>query len=646
MTIARFKDFPRPTRFRDLDDAQRWADNLWEALQQEQMERARDFDILELDNVGWEDVRAFGTDANNRQDGLANAISHIGSTKTALLITNQQDVTDNATIPATMTLRFKQGGSLNISSGKTVTINGQVEAGLYQIFQGSGTVSFGAGAVECVNIEWWGAVPNDTVDCLASFTSAYASLSSGVIELQSGTYKISAGFDHNKNDIILRGKGRYSTFIKNYTADVTLTIGKASGSLSRFEVEKLCLQGNGTATNAIHFKQCKYGAARDLFIEGHEASACVFQDVVHIDLDDNWIYGPDKTTAGIYGFEIKRVVANNTTVRSTNNYISRFYRAVHMEDYSMVGFNSLGDVYEDVYDCVYLGTSLYDINFYGVYTGVFTNKAFIVKTGRLSIINPQEMTYDDIDESGLPGADLERQDRFYMLPHWPFESYTAATDKSTHRLGQIVQHPRGIVEFGKQSRARQYKNTEQIIPTATYVRVLFDAGNYDSQDEFDISVTSGTADATEANKLHDADGGFTASIVGATIWNTTDNTYTTISGFVDSGELNLTDDIMVSGETYKIYFSTFTAIRAGYYQVVGAIRWKSAVTGPHIYIYVNGSAVASFVDSADTQTQKVSDIIYLAADDYIDIRVYQGTGASKTIDNGASKSYFSIHKLS
>ncbi len=64
---------------------------------------------------------------------------------------------------------------------------------------------------------------------------------------------------------------------------------------------------------------------------------------------------------------------------------------------------------------------------------------------------------------------------------------------------------------------------------------------------------AGTADATEANKLHDADGGFTANDVGRWLHNTTDDTWTTVSGFVDSGELDLTDDIMADTEDYIIY---------------------------------------------------------------------------------------------
>ena len=71
---------------------------------------------------------------------------------------------------------------------------------------------------------------------------------------------------------------------------------------------------------------------------------------------------------------------------------------------------------------------------------------------------------------------------------------------------------------------------------------------------FDTSeVDSGTADATEAFRLHDADAGFSANDKGKTVHNTTDDTYTYVSAFVDSDELILDDDIMVDTETYQLY---------------------------------------------------------------------------------------------
>ena len=82
---------------------------------------------------------------------------------------------------------------------------------------------------------------------------------------------------------------------------------------------------------------------------------------------------------------------------------------------------------------------------------------------------------------------------------------------------------------------------------------------------------SGTADATEAFKLHDADGGFAATDVAKRVHNTTDDTYTEVTAFVDAGELTLRDDIFVSGENYDLdIFSYWYYNGSAWVEVLGS----------------------------------------------------------------------------
>ena len=106
------------------------------------------------------DVRAYAS--------FSSAIDALGASPKTLLIPNQQNITANKTVPSNVTLYFLQGGSLTISHGVTVTINGHVDAGLYQIFSwtGTGEVVFGAGAVKEVYPEWWGAKPDASTDII------------------------------------------------------------------------------------------------------------------------------------------------------------------------------------------------------------------------------------------------------------------------------------------------------------------------------------------------------------------------------------------------------------------------------------------------------------------------------------------------
>lgn len=85
------------------------------------------------------------------------AILAIGATEATLLITSSFMVTANAVVPPTMQLLFLRGGSLN-NGTKTVTINGHISAGFFQIFDGTGAITFGANTIKEVYPEWWGAV--------------------------------------------------------------------------------------------------------------------------------------------------------------------------------------------------------------------------------------------------------------------------------------------------------------------------------------------------------------------------------------------------------------------------------------------------------------------------------------------------------
>ena len=84
------------------------------------------------------------------------AITAIGATEATLLVTETETCDANFTVPATMMVEFERGGSFAISNGITVTFNGQIDAGLWEIFTytGTGTLNFGTKILE-VYPEWW-----------------------------------------------------------------------------------------------------------------------------------------------------------------------------------------------------------------------------------------------------------------------------------------------------------------------------------------------------------------------------------------------------------------------------------------------------------------------------------------------------------
>jgi hypothetical protein len=104
---------------------------------------------ITLHKVGTEvDVAAAYGQGSPGFTALQNAINNIGSNPaTIVLCPGTWSITGNLTIPSTMTLHCPRGVTISVSAGVTLTINGDINAGPYQIFSGSGTVTYGAGVV-------------------------------------------------------------------------------------------------------------------------------------------------------------------------------------------------------------------------------------------------------------------------------------------------------------------------------------------------------------------------------------------------------------------------------------------------------------------------------------------------------------------
>ena len=92
------------------------------------------------------DVRAYSS--------INAAVSNIGSAKKTLLIPDTQTLTGNLTVPSNIAMRVLNSGKID-TAGYTLTINGPVEAALYQVFDSNGSVTFGAGANKQILAHWF-----------------------------------------------------------------------------------------------------------------------------------------------------------------------------------------------------------------------------------------------------------------------------------------------------------------------------------------------------------------------------------------------------------------------------------------------------------------------------------------------------------
>lgn len=130
------------------------------------------------------------------------AVTAIGSNPATLRVpAGTYAITSNLTIPANICLRVERGAVFSVGDGVTLTINGPLQAGLYQAFSctGTGKVVFGSGAVQDLYPEWWG----DTTGADASgplqaaltcaSNSGNTSANYLTVRLSGATYKILSG---------------------------------------------------------------------------------------------------------------------------------------------------------------------------------------------------------------------------------------------------------------------------------------------------------------------------------------------------------------------------------------------------------------------------------------------------------------------
>jgi len=116
---------------------------------------------------------------------LSEALATIGSSHITLTIpAGSVSITSNTTIPANIDLRILEGAKFDVATGVTLTINGPIEAGPYQIFSwaGTGALNLKDSPTKRCFFQWWGAQAEaywssfDSYNNSAVLAKAFASL--------------------------------------------------------------------------------------------------------------------------------------------------------------------------------------------------------------------------------------------------------------------------------------------------------------------------------------------------------------------------------------------------------------------------------------------------------------------------------------
>lgn len=250
---------------------------------------------------------------------LAAVITALGARESTLTIYKQYAVTDNLTVPANITLKFLQGGSLTITAAKTVTINGRVEAGLFQVFEGAGAVSFGVGSLKEAYSEWWGI---DGVADEVQINKAINSFAtSGNVKLLATTYLIAAAIVPTTK-VNLIGAGIDNTIIEQ-TEEIDLINIGISVLAEYITIRGIKLVGkNGTAVGIEIGDNAENIIVEDVYCTTAEFGFVTFGTNVTFKNCEAYNNGNDTTTDGD-GFVADDASKNTFFINCEASYHSR-----------------------------------------------------------------------------------------------------------------------------------------------------------------------------------------------------------------------------------------------------------------------------------------------------------------------------------
>jgi len=221
-------------------------------------------------------------------------------------------VSTDVTIPAHVTVRFNQGSILSINSGKTLTVEGAIEAPRSTIFTGAGAVAFTLGSRQAkVYPQWWGGIADYGTGNTDNGPPIGKAINSGArrIVLTGGEWGIGSPVTINVPNWILEGDSRVYTDVLPLATDIHV----GSGANAMFV-------NSNNATNAI-IQRIRFTSAiafTGWVIWAEEAvqgGQCLFSTIIR----DNWISMGTGSTGFFHGglndsFFVDNDIENTRTV--------------------------------------------------------------------------------------------------------------------------------------------------------------------------------------------------------------------------------------------------------------------------------------------------------------------------------------------
>ena len=268
----------------------------------------------------WDTLSSYSDAGNGR---LSAAITALGATTTTLVMDTADTVGVNVTVPANVHLFFLKGGILTIATTKTLTINGAMTSGPYQVFSltGTGKVYLGPGHVAYP--QWWGAVVDGATNDYTAINEALTSFSNisgrgeGRVVLTRGIFKYGTTLSIPVG-VTFEGDSEADTILWYSGTGTAIESGGHYSTIKKFTLTSLdpatvnwmtlTLAGTGTGQTGIRLQH------------------------VNVKVEDVVISYFNKSTAGSEGIAIKTDGGNAFSNSIENCYLRYNFGGIELAD--------------------------------------------------------------------------------------------------------------------------------------------------------------------------------------------------------------------------------------------------------------------------------------------------------------------------
>ena len=184
---------------------------------------------------------------------LQAALAAAGSSQATLrLLPGNRVIPEDLVFPKNITLVFERGAIFSLGRGVKVTINGEIEAGFYQIFSGPGRVD-GNLMARFIYPQWWGAQGDGAADDYEAIIAAAHAARGKVLYFKHGTYLTSQMLVLPEQIFVDADPGTVIKASKSMPAVMTADVGmKPNYGAQQFSLKNLRIDGNRLADNCIY----------------------------------------------------------------------------------------------------------------------------------------------------------------------------------------------------------------------------------------------------------------------------------------------------------------------------------------------------------------------------------------------------------